>query len=207
MDIEPGSLAFKSVSLLGDWVVGSAIWDNPTLSGYCVTINNGAIQTRNCQVDQMTGSAYLFRNSPGVGWSQQQKLVSDELNNAARKDTGESVFTHSNKLGSRRIGSDVRLFESNRLACTGSLGCPNPIYTLAVSCENAYSAAPVRNEVLVYGVSSTGATWSLQQQLFANVTSDLGGGILDPAGFLVNRTAFFANSNDTLIANFMGPLQ
>lgn len=210
-DIEPGSKAFKSVSVLNDWVVGGSNWDEPTVSGYCST--TGASQTRTCQVDQMTGSAYLFKLQSGVGWSQQQKLVSDDL-------LQRTSATHVNKLGSRRFGSDVRLVDTNRMPCAGQVGCPDPIKVLAVSCDNAYSADTVRSEVLVYGISSTGGTWSLQQQLFSNYTHqadlvDLGGfasssnnaagsASIHPSSYVVNRTAIFAN-DDTLIANFVGP--
>ena len=51
----------------------------------------------------------------------------------------------------------------------------------------------------MYGVSSMDTSWSLQQQL---VTTDLRGG---PVGFLDHT--LFANGNDTLNANFTGPLQ
>lgn len=196
VDTEPGSNSFKSVSLLGEWVVGSSKWDNPTISGYCTTSQSGMIQDRKCNVDEMTGSAYLFKLTSGVGWSQQQKLVSDELIQAARKDP-DPLTTRSNKLGSRRFGSDVRLMSTNKLSCSGP-SCPGPLSVLAVSSENADAANTIYKEVFVYGVSTSGTTWSLQQQLFANASADY------TSNVVVNRTTLFAN-DDTLVANLQGP--
>jgi hypothetical protein len=68
--------------------------------------------------------------------------------------------------------------------------------------ESSGVADIVRRNVQVYGISSDGSTWSLQQELLANVTVDYTD--LSSTDKKINGTSLFTNQ-DTLIANLYGP--
>jgi hypothetical protein len=186
-----------------EWIVGASNWDWPARTGYCTTNLVGVVNVRKCDVADMVGSAYLFKLSKGVGWSQQQKLVSDDLVDAAGyTDAGGN---RPNKLGTRRFGSDVKLTET-RISSPSSSSTKTKtgpiVKVLAVSMESSGVADIVRRNVQVYGISSDGSTWSLQQELLANVTVDYTD--LSSTDKKINGTSLFTNQ-DTLIANLYGP--